>query len=314
MILDGRKYAYAVASIREAENKLLTNAFFEQLLRTPSYEAACSLVRDKGVDEKFLELHIKSAWEYLCETVPEKKEMDFLVVKNDFHNLKCILKSLITGNDASKNFMFPCITEPKELKRLVEEKRFDELPMWIGPTAEKAYNIITSTSDGRLTEILIDRDSLEAQINLSKGNPFSEQISDAAASLANIKIAARVVASGAGEEFYPYLFCRYCEIKAESISLAVRKGSESLKEYILTTRYAHLAEYLANFAALEKACDSTINELISESSRVNLGFAPIASYYLNIEAETKNLRLILRAKHASLPENIIKERLREVYV
>ena len=67
--MDCRRYAYAVASVREEENTLLSASFFEQLLQTPTYDASCSLVRDKGIDENALDKIVSDAWEYLCETV-----------------------------------------------------------------------------------------------------------------------------------------------------------------------------------------------------------------------------------------------------
>ena len=312
--MDCRRYAYAVASVREAENTLLSASFFEQLLQTPTYDASCSLVRDKGIDENTLDKIVSDAWEYLCETAPDKKELEFLTVKNDFHNLKVVLKSMVTGNNADKNYITPCLTDPAELKKHVEEKNFDLLPDWISDAAAEAYNLITSTADGRLTDIFIDKCSLEATVRLAKGNPFSEKLADMTSSLANIRIAARAALTGIGEEINDILFARGCEIDAEGMVRAVNKGVDSVKEFVMNSSYSYLAEYITDFASLEKACDKAIAEFIGDASRVSFGLDPIAAYYIRIETEVKNLRLILRAKHASLPEDIIKERLRDVYV
>ena len=312
--MDCRRYAYAVASVREAENTLLSAAFFEQLLQASTYDAACSLVRDKGIDENALDKIVTDAWEYLCETAPDRKELEFLTAKNDFHNLKVVLKSMVTGNNADENYITPCLENPEELKKHVEEKSFDLLPDWISDAAAEAYNLITSTADGRLTDIFIDKCSLEATLRLAKGNPFSEKLADMTASLANIRIAARAAATGIGEEMSDILFCRGCEIDSAGAAKAVSKGVDSVKEFTANSSYSHLADYITDFASLEKACDKAIADFIDDASRVSFGLDPIADYYIRVETEVKNLRLILRAKHASLSEDIIKERLRDVYV
>lgn len=314
--MNSTQYAFAVANVRAAENELLSSAFTEQLIESRDYEEACRLLADKGFDISSdpLDGYMNRVWNYLNEIAPDKDALKFLTVRNDFHNLKAILKGMIANTDGREYCITPCLIPIDELYSALTERAFDSLPEYISSAAAKAYEIITSSADGRLTDSFIDSCSYNAMMKLAKGNDFAENLADEIASLANIKTAVRAAKTNAGETVLNLAFNESRGIDGEGLKKAALRGFEQVSAYIEDSKYSLLAGFLSNSAKLEKECDNLITEALADSSRISFGIEPLAAYYFSSMAELKNLRLILRAKHAGLSAEIIRERLREIYV
>ena len=145
--MDNTKYAYAVSYIRYLENKLLPDSFFDALSDAPDYNSAVKLLKDKKIiyDEKsdniydieaMLNKSLKTEWENIKEIIPFKNELDFLIVKNDFHNLKAIIKSIFINQNPKLYYLFPALIEPDFLYKKIKEKAFSVLTLLISEIAE----------------------------------------------------------------------------------------------------------------------------------------------------------------------------------
>ena len=55
-------------------------------------------------------------------------------------------------------------------------------------------------------------------------------------------------------------------------------------------------------------------ELCRSAKYEFFGFAPIAAYYFAKTTEIKTVRIVLSAKLAGVPNDIIRERVRDLYV
>ena len=100
-------YPYAVSKIKVKENKLLTKSMYEQLASENNISKIVSILREKGYDFDMIqrnedfELVLKKAEEELYKLIKEIiEENDFIEIflsKNDYYNIKLILKSKIQG-------------------------------------------------------------------------------------------------------------------------------------------------------------------------------------------------------------------------
>ena len=61
-------------------------------------------------------------------------------------------------------------------------------------------------------------------------------------------------------------------------------------------------------------CDNLITRWIQDARYLVFGPDPVIAYYYAKTAETKNVRIILSAKSAGVPTEIIKQRVRDIYV
>lgn len=314
--MNNTEYAFAVANVRAAENELLSGAFIEQLIEARDYEEALRLLSDKGFDITVdpLDGYMEGVWEYLNEIAPDREALKFLAVRNDFHNLKAILKGMIANLDGREYCLTPCLIPQDELYSALSAREFDSLPDFISDTAGRSYELLTTTADGRLSDVFIDARSYDAMLSLAEGNEFSERLADELASLANIRIAVRAAKTAADETVLNLSFCNSRSIDGEVLKKAALRGLEQVSAYIGDSSYTSLSDILSNSAQLEKECDNRISAVLSEASRISFGIEPLAAYFFAKSAELTNLRLILRAKHAGLSAEIIRERLRETYV
>ena len=124
------EFVNAVATVRAYETKLITSADVENLISASSFDDAVKLLNDRGfadfenrdenevLSEKQLE-----AYDFLINISPVKHILDFLIVKNDFHNIQAFLKALVSKNDPKKYYIFPSIVDVDLLEEAVQEKK-----------------------------------------------------------------------------------------------------------------------------------------------------------------------------------------------
>lgn len=314
-------YAYAVSSVHSMENELLQKSFFNQLIDTPDLKSALNLLSDKGfLSDKdissALQLKMKEMWEYLMSIAPDKKELEFLIVKNDFHNLKVCLKAMITNKKDNMPFIYPCIYEPEEMFAALKDSEFDKMPEFLREYAKKAYEIITTTSDGQLMDLYIDKNALiTMNIMAEKSkNLLATEISKLMTVFSDIKIALRASKGQKSDVFYEYAFVPCEDIDISILKNASLKGSDEVFQYIEATPFSYLCEYKNKMALLEKRCEDEITALLNKSRLVSFGMEPLISYYFAYETRIKNLRIILGSKRVGADNSIISERIRDIYV
>ena len=169
------EFAYAVARVRANENKLLSSSGIDSLINSADYREALRLLSDMGYEkietldeERVLSDVLARAFELIYSSAPDKSCLDFLVVKNDFHNIKAILKCMIANISADEFIVSPSIVEAKLIKTALETKDYSILPGFLAETVQNAYDLITTTMDGQKLEIYLDKKSLETSIFLAK--------------------------------------------------------------------------------------------------------------------------------------------------
>ncbi|MFA7637091.1 MAG: V-type ATPase subunit [Monoglobales bacterium] len=323
-------YAYAVARIRANESSLLTTADIEQLITAEDYQYALRILEEKGwmnpddsgdVDSA-LKKQSNNTWQLLTESSPDLGELDFLIVKNDFHNIKAALKRFISnafdedisGNDS---FITPSIIVPDEIKNAVFNKKFNELPDFAKDAAIETYHVLIQTADGQLADIMLDSMALnETMAKADKtNNEFIVKMAELMCVTANIKIAVRSARTGKDRQFIERALCQTKSLDKASLIDAAAKGLEELTDYISTTPYSEAVDLIkTSAAALEKWCDDILMSHVENAKYKSFGIEPLIAFYIAKDAEIKNVRIILSCKHNKLPPETIKERVRKLYV
>lgn len=308
-------YAYAVANVRAMEPGLLSKSFMEQLVDATDFEEIKRSLANAGASD--FENSMIKTWDFLNEIAPDISELEFLIVKNDFHNLKAIIKGMLSGHDGSKYCIKPCILDVDELSEKLLQKDLDTLPEWIGKTARDGYDLLTSTMDGQLFDMFVDRASLRAVKEFAKRaeSEYAESITELFIALTNIKIAVRIAGTGKGEAFLDNAFCECETLDIEELKKAAADGRADVVAYISTTEYDNLCDSIQkSMTDFERECDNKIMELLDGARRISLGPEPLICYYFAKETEWKMLRIIVNGKHTELDSQSIRERMRELYV
>lgn len=283
-------YTYAVARVRANELTLLSAADLEQVIAAPNLAAAEQLLRDRGYADP--DGKMEETWRLIEEILPEAGTLNFLIIQNDFHNLKALLKSLFTNSAPEGVFMRPAVYDPNELYSALRDKRFDRLPACMAACAEEAYELLAKTLDGQLADAIIDRQCLETILALAKAakNDFAFALAELTCGLANVKIALRAEKTGKGRAFLDKALC----------GIALPEGIPE--------------DILADGAAFEKYCDDALLEHAAAAKAKHFGMEPLIAFYLARQAEVKNVRVVLACKRNDLPAGEIRKRVRLLYV
>ena len=96
---------------------------------------------------------------------------------------------------------------------------------------------------------------------------------------------------------------------------AAAAGTDAVVAYLDHTVYADAIDELnESVASFERWCDNRMIETIKPQIHNPFGIGPIAAYILARDNEIKTVRIILAAKRNGLPEEMLRERVREMYV
>lgn len=309
------KYANAVAAVKAMENMLLTRNELDQLINAEGKgETEVLLSSRSGAGES---ADPEAVWAMLKEYAPDSRELEILLYRNDFHNLKAALKAMISGKEADGYFIRPTGLDLEKLPLALAEKNYSILPEHIREAAREAYEIIVRTSDGQLADSYIDAETLRImQKDAEKtGSGFMKKYAELTTVCADIKTAYRCSRMKKTKSFLETAVCGSRELDKEELIKAALEGEESLLSYLEVAGFGDLAKLLnSSAAAFEKQCDDMIMELAESARMMSFGSEPLAAYYIAAEAEQKNLRIIRVCKEFGADRETIIERMRKLYV
>ena len=316
-------YATAVARVRFHENNLLSSQDLEQLLTSKTPEEAASLLADRGYSQPdgpsdwaaMLSGRLSSAWELIREISPDFSVFHFLLVKNDFHNLKTVLKGTVTGAEYRAWCLSPSVVSMEVMAQAFSQNHYTALPDYMQKPADVAYEAFAHSGDGQLSDIRLDRGSLEATLLLSRatGAPLLLKLGEAMVSVADIRMAIRAAKSGKSQLLLEEAVCPSSSIYPKDLIAAAMAGLPALEEYLRRTPYESCADALKeSVSSAEKWCDNFVTKQVDSAKYQSFGPGPLAAYLIRTEAEVKAVRTILAGKTAGLSDTAIRNRLREI--
>ena len=105
-------YPFAVASVRSMENKLLSQQKLMQMAEAKSAEEALRLLSDTAYGktqvqdvhqfEEMIETHLEETYTSVAKLIPDEALIDIFLYKNDYHNIKVLIKEEISKVNGKK--------------------------------------------------------------------------------------------------------------------------------------------------------------------------------------------------------------------
>ena len=310
-MMSGTKYAFAVAAIKSMESSLLTRTEIDRLINStsPSEKQAVLASSDTG--------SLEDTWKMIRGYAPDDKTLDILLYKNDFHNLKAALKAIMSDRDPADYFIKPANIDTELIVNAINTKEFETLPDYMRDAAAEAYELITRTLDGQLSDSLIDRAALLAmQKGADKsGSEFMKRYAEYMTVTSDIKTAYRCAKMNKPRRFMENAICGSSALDGEMLINAAMSGLEGLFSFLDSSSYSEpLALLKESPARFEKWCDDIIMELAETSRFKTFGSEPLAAFYIAKEAEIKNLRILSVCAESGTDKETITERMRKLYV
>lgn len=318
------QYVFAVARIRSKELSLLDKAFFDQLLACKSYKECLRLLADKGwgrtgeeTAEELLSVERDKTWELISELVSDMSVFNTFLYGNDYHNLKAAIKQVYINKELPNIYITHGTINPEIIFKAVKEHDFSLLPEHMRACAEDAYQVQLHTGDSQLCDVIIDKATLDTLYQKGKesGNELLAKYAELKVAASDITIAIRGFKTGKGKEFFNRAFADCNSLDKSRLLEAALTDQDSVYEYLLSTVYADAVDAIKESpTAFEKWCDNLIIKHIRPQKYNSFTISPLAAYILARENEIKSVRILLSGKLNDLPDDSIRERLREMYV
>lgn len=322
-----KTYAYAVARIRVLEKNLLNKQTLNNMADAKTPDDALKVLKEAGYGdstentnvydyEKLLAQESKRTYALMKELVPDEKMFDMFLYKNDYLNLKVLLKQEVSGVDGEKYLQDNGTIPLAKLRQSLLERKYNELPQTMGKAIEAALDIYAHTQNGQLIDIVLDK-AVYKQMNITASeskNDFIIELVKTMCDLTNIKTFLRIRRMKKDYDLFLNAFLDFGSLKKDIFAEAFK--SEHPAHVFYTTKYGDICEagFNASFTEFEKLCDNFQIEFIKKAKYLHLTIEPLIAYLFARESEIKMSRIIMTSKINRIDTEIIKERLRESYV
>ena len=315
-------YEYAVGSVRAKETKLLSNQDMDMLAACKTVDELVGALSDKGFNgntvDEMLENRITELWSYVGKVSPDMTQFDLLLCRNDLHNIKAVIKGVLSGRQYKHLLISPSTVSTDDMIYAIEQRKFDTLPEWMSSAAAECYELTARQSDARLGDAVIDRTATEHILALAKSR--SAVIADyynAIAFYANVKIALRSARSTA-DSFYLGKALSIVEgMDNGSVIKATLAGEEELLKHLKKLDYygcsGAIEAYAKSPSDFERYVDDRLMQVALACRYISEGIDPLFGYIIAIEAENKAIHIIKSGIATGRPQHIIRERLRRLY-
>lgn len=306
-----KDYTYSVARVRAKEASLLTKQDIEQLISAADYNEAKRLLSDKKTAGRDGELR------QLLDGQDGGAITRILQLPVDYHNIKAAVKAVFSDTDAGELLLDGGTEDKNVIYEAVKTRNYDMIEHDLAKTAEEAMTLLLHTQDGQLCDLLIDKAQLAAmeQAAGQTGDEFIKRYAALIADLANLRTALRCALTGRSLSFIKNALYDGGTLNYNTLAASAEGGTEQLYEYMSAAAYSGGAPYMkAGAAVFEKWCDDRVMELMETAKYESFSAAPIIAYAYAKDTEQRAVRLIMSAKKNGLDNDIIRERVRRLYV
>ena len=318
-------YPYAVARIRMLERSLLTEKNYIQMAEARTPEEALKILFEAGYGsgnslgvkeyEQALAQQLAKAYADVAELVSGQRFMDVFLLKNDYHNLKVLMKEDISGVDGSKYLVGGGTVDVEVMKAAFRMKAYNTLPANMAEAVAEAYSVYGKTMSGQMIDIVMDKAAfkdMKATADNS-GNDFVKRYLEYLCDLTNLKSFLRIRNMKKTFEMFTLVFVPGGTLGLDSFKTAF--NAENLAAGFKGTYYEELCESMTKgFTAFEKKCDDYLMQFVKDAKYISLTLEPMVAYIYARESEVKTVRIILNSKVNNINPDVIKERLRDAYV
>ena len=297
------EYIFADAFIGCFSRNLMTRKDLSRVIASRDLDAADVILKEYGYGdsqdlkngdvEAFIRREQNNLFDLIYNTLPERKELAFMLFPYDYHNIKVCLKAELLGVTPDDNYLISSgDTDMMKTVVMVKERNYDFMPVIMKDAIKEATDeefLVT------MVKTKIDTLNLKAFARLKRlKKPW--------AFLQKVFLEGGFIPWNLFMTSYEESFTQLADRFAPyGYGAVMAEGGKLLSE-------------TGQFWLYEKLCDDRIMEENKKAKYELFGINPIAGYWYGKELEIDNLRLILTGKLLDAPGELIEERVREPYV
>lgn len=329
------QFANANARIRALETKLLDKAKIDKLIDSSSSEEALKALSETEYSnymsninrpedyEILLSDELKRVYNLMYGLSPEKSIIDIMALRYDYHNLKVMLKGKILNKDLSYLLMPVGTISVDKLKQFFSSENYREISTIMREGIIKAEKVFEEEKDPQKIDIILDSFMYKEMLLKSKeiNENFIKDYLQISIDLTNIKTLLRAKKQNKKRKFLDEILIEggtidkktLISFEMESVDSIINKLSYTNYEKIIRSGLEHYSK-TNNISYFEKLSENYIMEFIRKAKYVSFGVEPLIGYIIAKETEIKILRIIMVGKLNNIAPEVIRERLRDVYV
>lgn len=332
--MNDTKYIYANSRIKVLETRLLNRTIIERLLDAESLEDVVKILNDTDYKNYFSSLHdiynfeenlekfLNDKFKIIEESTKTKVFEEFFAMIYDYHNAKVLLKAkYLKSMNMNIKLNYSGNVDVKLLKEAIDKSEYDNLTSYLSFGIKKAEENFNLTGDPQQIDIILDKAYFKQKydISLSLGYDFLIDLVKTEIDLVNIRTYVRSLKLRLTEGDFSKNLLDNGSIEVNTFEEWYSRSIDIL-EKIVFTKYASFKDAVENWlntdspSLFEKMSDDYMLEFIKKGKTTNFGIAPIIGYLYSLINETKNLRIVFAGRLNEVPKQLIKERLRDMYV
>ena len=331
--MDRMDYGQSVVTIRILEKRLLTRNRLERMIEAQTPEEVLKLLGETEYSQDMADIHGSQDYEIILKRETERvfsivRNMikntgivDILSLKYDYHNLKVLLKSKITGKDFSSLLMQAGTIDASKFK-VKFESQSNDLPQEIMEAIDEVQKDFEENHNPQRIDIIVDKhyfrnlSRLAKEINVKVITDYVEGLID----FQNMITLFRVQKQKRDARFLETVIFEGGTISKNKIVASINDNTDTiLNKFKKEKLGSYLVKGLEAFSEtkrlseLEKISDNYLMELNKESKYVVFGPEPLFTYLVAKEREINAIRMIMVSKINNISSDKIRERLRETY-
>lgn len=333
--MDLKQFTQVIPRLRVLETRLLDKAKIDRMIDSSSAEEAMKVLAEteyanvmsnvkRAEDyEVILSEELKRVYTEMYSMSPSKELINIMGIKYDYHNAKVILKGMFLNKDLSDLLISVGVMDSSKLKFIIENNNFVDLNPFMRRAVEEAIKDFEDKQDPQRIDVILDKYMFEEIRSIAKviEEGFVEKYIKAIIDLTNLKTLLRVKKQNKGREFLLSVAIEGGSISKDTLALLLTDSVDNIPSKLSYTNYVSMLKdgvehYIKTSSAglLEKLVDNYIMELMKGAKYIPFGVEPVLAYIYAKETEIKVIRIIMVGKLNNITGEVIRERLRDIYV
>lgn len=333
--MDKMIFSQVIPRLRVYETKLLDKSKLDRMIDSNSANEALKVLKETEYAniisnvkrpedyEVILSEELKRVFRLMYEISPVKSLIDLMGIKYDYHNIKVILKGMFLKENLSNLLISVGTIEPSKIKSLIENNDLRDLGSIMRQSIEEAMASFESTKDPQIVDIILDRYMFKALIYIKNEikDAFVDKYIAALIDSTNIKTLLRVKKQNKDREFLASVIIEGGAIDRDKLLGMFNDSVENIQTKLSYTSYLDFTKNgiehytkTGSVSLLEKLVDNFIMDMMKNAKIIPFGVEPLLAYIYAKETEIKVIRIIMVGKLNSISSEVVRERLRDIYV
>lgn len=329
------QFTQVIPRLRVLETRLLDKAKIDRMIDGDSANEALKVLQESeyagvmtGVKrpedyEMVLARELKRVYELMYDASPVKSLVDIMGIKYDYHNIKVILKGMFLQKDFSHMLIPVGMMDVQTLKHSIENNNLGDLNETMKEGIIKVKEVFEETKDPQVIDIILDNTMFKEMREIAKqiDDKFVDKYVKVTIDSTNIKTLLRVKKQKKDKDFLEEVIIEGGEIDKDTLISMLHDAPENISNKLAFTDYGEMIKLgIEDFTKsgsvneLERLVDNYIMNMMKEAKYIPFGVEPLLAYIYAKETEIKIVRIIMVGKLNNISGEVIRERLRDIYV